>query len=259
MANDQFNIPGNLGDKPLQEAMRVADSVQHAPEHMAKMFEYNTKAPEERIYGYRKTALDIEENRKKGLLETLFGIARLRLTLKSLIESESFIGGEPFGPHNRFWLSHKGSSALGWNNNIGDWYHVRETFDSFGRKTAEVTIHFETHPTHIIKLYNGRPVQLTIAELETFVHAVELYEKNIRERLYPLDQEIYDLNTEIDEENPVLPDRAEERSVKEIAARVLAEYKAKKNINSAGAAHAVQDSFGAQAIQQITDDTRTTL
>lgn len=229
MANDQFNIPVQPNERPLETALRAADAVNATPERYEGYFA-RIKQIEQRIHSYRNTALDIERRREPGFMESVFGIKRARVALKDLIEEESRVGGELFGPHNRFWLSHKGSSVLANSNELGDWYHVREQFDESGRKIGEVTIHFETHPTHINKLHDGRPVAPTIAELETLVHAIELYEEHVRMQLYPFDQEIYDLLAEIDEENFVVPDTVEEMFGKEIVDRVVAQYKASKGI-----------------------------
>ena len=224
MASDQFHIPGHT--EPLQEALNIADSYLYSPERQPNVYE-RLKAAEERIYGYRRTALEIEESRKPRFLDVIMGEKHQRVTLKSLIEAESIIGGKPFGEGNRLWLSPKGSSLLA-NNNLGDWYHAQEVRDAFGRKVSETTLHFETHPTHVNKLHEGHPVDVMIDELETFVKAVELYERNIREQLYPFDQEIFDLLEEIDAENFEVPASLEDRFGKEIVARVVEAHKAQQ-------------------------------
>lgn len=198
MANDQFSIP-NSAERPLEEALRIADATQYTPESQPSAFAL-VKRLEERSHGYRRTALEIEDGRDPTWVESILGGKRPKVTLESLIDQESHIGGRLFGPTDRFWLSHKGSSVGG--NHLGDWYHVRETVDAFGRKT-DATLHFETHPDHVLKLHNGRPVEPTLEELETFVRAVELYEARIRAELYPFDQEIYDLEAEIEAESNI--------------------------------------------------------
>ena len=241
MANDQFQLPGQSDERPSNELLQSGDFLRRLPERHEGVYG-RVKAVEDRIHGYRRTALEIEAKRpEQTWLDIMINGRREKVTLESLIESETLIGGQLFsrGPItdprvvkvvDRFWASHKGSSVLANGNQLGDWYHVRESYDTFGRKLGEVTIHLETHPTHINKIVEGRPVPLTIAELETFIRAVELYEQNIREQLYPFDQEIFDLLEEINREGLVVPDSMEERFGKEIVARVLEAYKVQKGI-----------------------------
>jgi len=258
MANDQFQFPGQSPERPLQSALTNADVFQYSPERQPGVYG-RIKASEDRIHGYRRTALEIDAKRpEQSFLEIMLQGRREKLSLEKLIETETLIGGKPYArgeitdPRvskvvDRFWLSHKGSSALTNGNELGDWYHDRRAYDSFGRQLSEVTIHLETHPTHINKIVGGRPMALTIAELETFIRAVELYEQNIREELYPFDQEIFDLLEEIDQDNPVIPDSVEERFGKEIVARVLEAYKAQKRIKELQMPNNV-DEFMSQSV-----------
>lgn len=284
MANDEFQFPGQSGERPLQEALRIADSFQYSPERHEGVYG-RIKAAEDRIHGYRRTALEIDAKQpEQRFLEIMLNGRREKLTLEKLIESETLIGGKPYarGEINdprvakvvdRFWLSHKGSSAMANANHLGDWYHDRQLYDTFGRQLGEVTIHLETHPTHINKIVEGRPVALTIAELEIFIRSVELYEQNIREAMYPFDQEIFDLLEEIDQENFVVPDSVEERFGKEIVARVIEAYRAQKRIahleipksvdefmaQSVVVPNTVEEMFGAKTIEQSRDEMRTRL
>ena len=241
MVNNTFTIPG---EHPLQKALRVADSFLSSPERELNVYG-RIKAAEERIHGYRRTALEIDSKRpEQGFFEMLIKGRQERLTLEKLIEKETYIGGLAFSKHgvqdtrvakvvDRFWLSHKGSSVLSNGNHLGDWYHVREHYDAFGRKLEEVTIHLETHPTHINKIVGGRPVELSIAELEVFVRAIELYEQNVREGLYPFDQEIFDLFDEIDKEAIVAPQSLEDQFGKDVVARVAEAFNEYKRIQAA--------------------------
>lgn len=226
MANDQFQLPG---ERPLQQALQTADSFQYSPERQPEPYQH-IKDIENRIHSYRRTALEIEARRKLSILETILGVRHQKVTLEGLIEQESRIGGELFGPHNRLWLSHKGSTPFSSQNNLGDWYHVQETVDAFGRKN-ETTLHFETHPSHITKIHNAQRVDLRITELEILTRAIELYEENVRERLYPFDQEIHDLVAEMDEEASDVREKVEDAFGQEAVARVLAEYRAKKGLS----------------------------
>lgn len=265
MSKDTFNIPGR---EPLQEALHIADSFQYSPERQPGVYGL-IKASEERIHGFRRTELEIQARLpEQSLVDKLKNGARKKKTLEGLIEAETYIGGRFFAQGkiedprvakviDRFWLSHKGSSALANGNHLGDWYHLREAYDAFGRKVSETTIHLETHPTHINKIVAGVPVELSIAELQTFARAVELYERNIREELYPFDQEIFDLFEEIDHEHFVPPPSMEDRFGKEVVARVveaLRDYKQHKQVPNT-----VEEMFGEKAVQQITDQTRTKL
>lgn len=284
MANDEFQFPGQPQERPLESALDIADSIEYSPERQPGAYE-RIKLSENRIHGYRRTALEIDAKRpEQTFFEIMLQGRRDKLSLEKLIESETLIGGMPYArgeitdPRvakvvDRFWLSHKGSSALVNGNDLGDWYHDRRAFDSFGRQLSEVTIHLETHPTHINKIVGGRPVSLTIAELETFIRAVELYEQNIREQLYPFDQEIFDLLEEIDQDNPILPESVEERFGKEIVARVIEAYKAQKRIKdlqmpqnvdefvarSTVIPNTVEEMFPAQTIEERRADMRTRL
>lgn len=230
MANDQFQFPHQSSERPLQEALRIADSFQYSQERQPEAYRH-IKDIEDRIHSYRRTALEIEQRREPGFVEAVFGIRRQKVTLEDLIEKESYIGGKLFGPNDRLWLSHKGSTPHAAQNNLGDWYHVREHYDSFGRKQGETVLHFETHPTHLVKLHNAQPIDPMLTELETLSRAIELYEERVREELYPLDQEIFDLMTEANGDDVVIPDTVEEMFGKEIVARVVAEHKAKKGIS----------------------------
>jgi|GEM_PF-3814920 len=230
MANDQFHLPGQHG--PLQEALNAADSFQYAQERKPELYK-NLEAAAERIHGYRRTALEIESTREPGLIESAFGIKRPKVTLDRLINQETYIGGEAWGEGNRFWLSHKGSSSFSPHSRVDDWYHVRDIYDpATGRKISETVLHFEVHPTHVNKLSEGRPVPLMVEELETLIRAIELYEQRVRERLYPFDQELFDLLEENDNDTLVVPNALEERFGKEIVERVLEAYKAQRRARS---------------------------
>lgn len=250
MANDIYSIPGEL---PLQKAINAADSFLSSPERQGGVFG-RIKAAEERIHGYRRTALEIDGKRAdQGFLEVLIKGRREKLTLESLIEKETHVGGMAFSKQgindprvskvvDRFWLSHKGSSILSYGNELGDWYYVREFYDTYGRKIEEMTIHLETHPTHINKIVGGKPVGLSIAELEIFVRAIELYEQNIRQELYPFDQEIFDLFDEIDKENIIAPQSMEEQFGKDVVARVAEAFNEYKRIQAGLAQKANEQS-----------------
>jgi hypothetical protein len=263
MVNTTFSIPGEL---PLQKALRVADSFLNSPERQEGVYG-RIKATEERIHGYRRTALEIDSKRpEQGFFETLIKGRQERLTLEKLIEKETYIGGMAFSKQgvqdprvakviDRFWLSHKGSSAVSGGNHLGDWYYVRELYDTFGRKLEEITIHLETHPTHINKIVAGKPVALSIAELEIFIRAIELYEQNIRESLYPLDQEIFDLFDEIDQENIEAPQSLEDQFGKDVVARVAEAFNEYKRTKAARTA----ELNGQKSAIQSRDDPRTRL
>lgn len=267
MSKDTFNIPDN---GPLNEALRAADSFQYSPERQPGVYGL-IKASEERVHGFRRTELEIQARLpEQGFFDKLKNGTRKKKTLESLIEAETYIGGQFFAQGNiedpriakvvdRFWLSHKGSSALANGNHLGDWYHLRENYDAFGRKLAETTIHLETHPTHINKIVEGVPVELSIAELQVFARAVELYERNVREQLYLFDQEIFDLFEEIDHEHFVPPPSMEDRFGKEVVARVVQALRDYKQINGIEIPPTVDEMFGEKAVQQITDETRTRL
>ncbi len=263
MVNATFTIPG---ENPLQKALRTADSFLN-PEREPSVYG-RIKATEERIHGYRRTALEIDSKRPdQGFFEMLIKGRQERLTLEKLIEKETYIGGQAFSKSgmydsriakvvDRFWLSHKGSSILSNGNQLGDWYHVREFYDTFGRKLEEVTIHLETHPTHINKIVGGKPVDLSIAELEVFIRAIEMYEQNVRENLYPFDQEIFDLFDEIDQENIVAPQSLEDQFGKDVVARVTEAFNEYKRIQAARAAGAYG---GEKSASRRPDEPRTRL
>lgn len=232
--NDQFSIPGQPSEHQQalhRQAVHVAGEFQRTPENKEVYYFARIKELEARVHSYRKTALEIEGRREPTFTESLLGGKRSKVTLHGLIDRESYIGGRVYGENIRFWLDHKGSSVLSNGNDIGDWHFVQAHIDQFGTVVGETRLHFETHPAHVHKLHDGRPVQPTIAELETLIHAIELYEEFVRAELYPFDQEIFDLLSEIDEENFVVPDTVEEMFGKEVVARVVEEYKRKKGIH----------------------------
>ena len=56
MVNNTFTLPG---EHPLQKALRVADSFLSSPERELNVYG-RIIAAEERIHGYRRTALEID-------------------------------------------------------------------------------------------------------------------------------------------------------------------------------------------------------
>lgn len=227
MANDTYHIPGS-SEKPLQEALTIADSFQYSPEKQLEPYRF-IKDIEEKIYSYRETALALDAKRKQGFLGAI-GLTRQPLTMTDLIEKEAQIGGEIFGKGKgyRLWLDHKGSSPYIHNNDIGDWYHTRPNTDGIS-KDPEITLHFESHPTHFWKLYEGKSYALTVAETETICDAIARYEEAIRV-IYPFDEEIHNLEQEIEEEiiqaQADLPETREQRASREAVEEVIKRYEA---------------------------------
>lgn len=200
MANDVFHIPGQMGEQPLQNALRIADSLQYSPEKQSEAYRF-IKDTADRIHSYRDAALEADKNRKKGLLNA-FGLVRQDLTIVDLIEAESRVGGKMFGHGHRFWLEHKGSSKHIEKNEVDDWYHTQPIVLQNG-KIGEIAIHFESRPGQFIKLIDGKPYPLTVAELETICKAIPLYEEQILAQLehwYMVDAELHDLQEEIQHE-----------------------------------------------------------
>lgn len=235
MVNNVFGIPGQVGEGPLQDVMRVADAVQYTPETQPGAFQF-FKERENRIFSYRDAAVALNQERNKGVLSA-FGWLRPSMQLADLIKLESEIGGELYGKGFgkeqgwRFWLDHKGTSPYVTQNNIGDWYFTQPVQLADG-KMSEVILHYATQPTEVVKLHNGKPYPLSIAELETFCQLVERYEEAVRRELYPIDDSIHDLENEIEEEHLVAAGTQDKMFSHAAVERMIEEYKAKQALEN---------------------------
>lgn len=235
MANDMYGIPGQVGGGPLKDALRIADTLQYTPEKQPGAFQF-FKERENRIFSYRDAALALNQERNKGVLSA-FGWRRPSMQMADLIKRESQIGGELYGTGRgtqegwRFWLEHKGTSQYVTQNNIGDWYFTRPIQYADGT-TAEVVLHYATEPSEVVKLYDGKPYPLSIAELETFCQLVDRYEAAVRQELYPLDDSIHDLENEIEEEHIVAANTEEKMFSHAAVQRMIEEYRAKQALQN---------------------------
>lgn len=227
MSQDQYQFPSQSGEQPLQAALRIADSFQYSAENQPEAYRA-LKDIGDRVHSYRRTALGIELNREKTVFENIIGFKRQRISEDALVNQEWKIGGEPFGPGNTFGLEHE---ALGKNEQdaaFSNWYHTREIYDSFGRLSEKSVLRFMVSPREVIKMYNGLRSSLTVQELETLTRAIELYEERVREALYPLDQEIYDLRAEEEAERTEEYEAARKRTGQAIVNRAVADLQAKQ-------------------------------
>jgi hypothetical protein len=231
MANDQYRIPGQVGEGPLQDAIRIADSFQYTPEKQPETFQF-LKNIETEWYASREAALELSRAKSKGKL-TSFGWIRPALQLGDLMKMESEMNGELFGKDSghRFWLDHKSTAYYGQQNTIGDWYHAQPAVLPNGKPT-EVVLHYKTTPNQIEKLYNGNSYALTLEEIQNFCHAVIAARDLTREKMYPLDDSIHDLEVEIEEEQIIAPTTEEVMFSQAAVQRMIDEYRAKKALEN---------------------------
>jgi hypothetical protein len=231
MANDQYRIPGQVGEGPLQNAMRIADSFQYTPEKQPEPFQF-LKDIEQEWYASREAAVELSRAKSKGKLAS-FGWIRPPLQLGDLLEMESELNGELFGKDSghRFWLDHKNTNVHGVHNQIGDWYHAQPAVFPNGKKT-EIVLHYQTSPNRIEKLYNGASYALTLEEIQNFCRAALAARDLTRERMYPLDDSIHDLEAEIEEEQIVAPTTEEVMFSQAAVQRMIDEYKAAKALEN---------------------------
>lgn len=207
----------------LRDTLKYADNIQYTPETQQAAFQL-LKDLEKDVDTYRADSLAIEESAKKGIW-AIWSLARPQITLEELMKQEAVIGGSPFGAGHRFWLDHKGHSEYVVQNNIRDWYYTRPSNPN-DLRSPEIVIHYETRPNRISKLYMGKPYALSLTELETFCKAVPLYVANIRDKLYPFDATVHDLQQEVNLERAPAPNRAEKIFSQEIIDRIIQRHRA---------------------------------
>lgn len=196
MANDRYHIPGQVGESPLHDALRIADAAQYTPESQPAAFQF-LKDIEHGRYTAREATLELSKNNKSGLS---FGLKR-RVSMDRLMKEESALGGEVFGKGKGylFWLDHKNTGHTT-DNQVGDWYFA-EPMQQNNKQTFK-TIHYITQPDGIEKRFDGATYAMSIKETQDFINAIYAYLERTR-GLYPMDDMLYDLQTEMKEESLV--------------------------------------------------------
>ena len=195
MAHDTYQVP----ESSLSDIRADLDAVQYSPEKQPEPYQV-VKDIEEKIYAYRDSLLAGQKKPKRWL--SGFVYAPQDQVLHNLIDKESQRGGALFGEGHRFWLDNKPAQAP-YQSLVGDWFHAQP--QAAGSKEPPTVLHFQTTPRAIYKLFNGHNYEPTIQELETFVKAVEAYVRAILP-LYPIDQALYELQQEMNQEGLVSPD-----------------------------------------------------
>jgi len=107
---------------------------------------------------------------------------RRRLTERELIQMESEIGAQLFGPvpaghHRQFF-----------NLDRTTWIWYEEWFDSETKKRQQATIRYEVHPNGILKAQEGaRYSFIEGQELTNFMSAVQIYYERVMREVYHRD------------------------------------------------------------------------
>lgn len=230
MADNIYRVPGQVGEQQINEAQRVAEVFQRTPENKPEMFRF-IKERERRIFSYREAALEADKNRNKGILNAL-GWMRSDLTMTRLTDMESKIGGRIYDKIYqrrlgfKIWLHDKYlDGPLEEREEINHWFFVQPQV--VNGRYQDLTIHYETQSTGITKWVNGIPYPLKLDEIETFSRLTELYEDEVRQELYPLDESIHEFEVEMEAESIVNPDTEEKMFSKEAVERMIENYKAK--------------------------------
>jgi hypothetical protein len=223
MANNQYNIPGQVGEGPLQEALHIADTVRYTPESQPAPFQFLKQIEQDR-YTAREATLEL--NRKKSSSGLSFGLGR-RVTLEKLMRQESELGGTIFGKEKGFlfWLDHKNTSNAQ-QNQIGDWYLAQPQFIN-GKKSLNVT-HYLTTPYTIEKRFAGASYPVSIKETQDFLRAVDA-SMEVTRPLYVMEEMLYDLTNEIKEENTPHLSVEEKMANEAIVQQMYANHQQRKN------------------------------
>jgi hypothetical protein len=226
MANDMFKLPGQVGEGPLNDALRIADSFQYTPEKQPAPFQF-IKDIENGMDASVEAALELSRKKSK------FGWMNSRLQLEGITKTESEMIGELFGKGkgHRFWFEHRSPTAHAFESNVGHWYHTRPVIYTNG-KVGELTLHYLTSPDRIEKRWNGGTYPIDIAELQDFCRAVLAARDLTREKLYPLDDSIHELELEIEEEHIVQPTTEEKMFSQAAVQRMIDEYRAKQALEN---------------------------
>lgn len=165
MAKDQYQIPQNYSEPEIRAQI---DAIQLTPEVEPAPYE-SIKRIEAQVFAYREAALSVEKKQKGWLNGLVF--APHNQTIQDLVEHESVAGGQLFGEGHKFWLDAKDNGTV-FHNDVADWYHMQANPANPKHPTV---LRFQTTPSSIHKLYEGREYALTVQDLETFVTAVQAY------------------------------------------------------------------------------------
>ena len=240
MVKDQYVIPQHLHQHSLPESLQQAETFQYTPEVQVEAYQFMVDI-KDRIDAYRQVYLETNKAQKKGILHNL-GLRRQDLTLNDLIEAESQIINAKYDElydqqtGYRVWLHsdeyHVNNASFSSSKNAedtrktGHFFHTRPVTYSNG-KAGELAIHYEFEATYIIKWFNGKPYELSMSEIETVGKMARFYEDAVREKLYPLDDTLHELQEEVQQEviAPLSSDDLESRT---IASNLVADFVAKK-------------------------------
>lgn len=223
MIDNQYHIPGQVGEGPLQDALRIADTFQYTPETQPAAFQF-LKDIEHSRYTAREATLELSrKNSKSGLS---FGLKR-RMSMDRFMKQESELGGNVFGKDKGylFWLDHKNTGHTA-ENQVGDWYFA-EPIPQATTKQALKTIHYISRPEAIEKRFDGATYAMSIKETQDFIKAVYAYIERTR-TLYPVDDVLSDLQQEMREEQMIVPTAEQQRSNQAIVRELYDNYNRQK-------------------------------
>lgn len=223
MINDRYHIPGQVGEGPLQDALRIADTVQYTPENQPAAFQF-LKDIEHSRYTAREATLELSrKNSKSGLS---FGLKR-RVSMDRFMKQESEVGGNVFGEGKGylFWLDHKNTGHT-LENQVGDWYFAEPLQQPNGKQTFK-TLHYISRPDGVEKRFNGATYAMSIKETQDFIQAVHAYIQRTR-AMYPVDDILSDLQQEMREEQVVVPTAEQKRSDQAIIRELFDNYRRQK-------------------------------
>lgn len=202
MANGQFIIPEGFNEPaplPVIQAQQP-EAVLYAepqavveqpvtPERPHGRYHF-VKETEDHLDSYHYTAIEIEEARSKGLLETLQALVmRPKPAMAVLIEKEKEIGGQLLKKENE-------------THELGFWCDQHEWFfwwdDGKTKDPENSTIHYQVFEDFIIKSFQGRVAPFADGEETRFLSAVRAYENAVRHELYPFDDALVELSSKDD-------------------------------------------------------------
>ncbi len=242
MANNVFNVPGQpepqpepvpqFNERPLFNALNIADSYQYTPESQPEAFRFIIDIAEH-IHERREDGLEAMAKRNKGILNS-FGRWRENPTVDTLVQSEhKLVYGDA-----SFWLGPKHEIGQDGREQQGDevahWYYHKYVKNNDG-SMGEVAIHYETRPTVLFKWVTGRPYELDLEETERFCQVIRHYKDKVTELHSPLDANLEALQEEAEEEKLIDMRTNLVMFSKPVTDRMVAEYKAKQELDAKAA------------------------
>lgn len=228
----QAHVTGK--NSPLQDALRLADSVQVSPEKQPEAYRFLVDAGKD-IGSYRDMAMAQDRERNQGFLKRVIW-GHQELTETNIIDTveQNLVYGKASGAS--FFMGDRNQKVLETRGNddeeVVHWYFSKKTTLPDGRP-SELTLHYENTPTTLSKWYHGKPYSLTMQEIENLSRTVLYYKKAVEEKLSPVDATIDDLrdeiNDELEKQERIIAAHSQEVMFSKAAVdRMVTEYRAKK-------------------------------